>query len=277
MGKPLFAVENFFNRAVFPDHTISADEDTSTTEAFRVGNGRRAAQDYWQPVTTGTEHWVKVGMDQQRAFDYLALDRGHNLDGVQVTLEASNDDSTWWTVVQETLPTSVANPGDLNSSPGAKTQEGAYLRRFTQDTAQYVRLRIAAIAGDVPQIVGLFVGQSYEPNYLLSLPFSYGGRELIYRPVRSDTAWTGTDRPAQRYRTNVNLRLSDYDEYDTARYHIETLLWRRRPAWYLPDQARTERAWMAVAPPGGYEFAQREGWSYMQSTFPLVEHEPELV
>lgn len=278
MSLPRFCVENFFNKVVFPNHTISASEDPAGSEAFKVGNGRRSSDNFWSPATTNTQHWIKVSMDQQRSFDYIAIDRGHNLEGETITLQISNDDSSWTNVFSYVVPSNVFTNSDMRTSPGINTEEGAHLYKFDLQTAQYARLVIAAMGTDlVPQIVGLWLGKSWEPLLSLERPFSSGGREIIFQETVSDTAWVGTSRPAQRYRTTIGLRMKTYDEYDDARYHVETLMWRRRPTWYVPDQSKSERAWLGMVPAGTYDFTEEPNWQCPKTRFPLVEHEPDLL
>lgn len=279
MAKPIFCSENFFNTVQFTGHTVSASEEPTGNEAFRVGTARRSSRNYATATTANTAWWVKARCDRVRLADFLALDRGHNLDGKQVILQGSNDNFvTKENIVTATLPSSVYAPSDLRILPGTKTEEGAWLFRFDTRAYRDWRLYVPAMgAGLRPRIVGLYVGLSWEPTFLQALPFSFGGRQLSYTEVESDTAWVGASRAAQRFETTIALQLESWQEYDLARLHVETQIWRHRPTWYVADQARAERAWLARAPRGTYRFEQAKGWGFMQTSFPLVEHEPALV
>lgn len=279
MGKPLFCPDNFFNSVMYTGHTLSANEAATGAEAFRVGTSRRSSRNKWEPTTANNDAWIKVACDRIRTADFIAIDRGHNLDGETVRLEGSNDDfTTKEQIFSITLPSAVHQPAKLDQTPGVKTEEGAWLYRFDARSYKYWRLFIPAMgAGETPKIVGLYLGQSWEPSFLQRLPFTFGARELIYETTVSDTAWVGSSRPAQRFRTDISLRLEDHAEYDLARLHVETRIWRKKPTWYVPDQDRAERSWLGEAPQGTYRFEQAEGWGYMQTTFPLVEYEPALI
>lgn len=280
MAKPRFLSENFFNSVMFPDHVVSASEEPVGNEAFRVGTARRTSSRNSATATTAnTAWWVKARCDRVRTADLVVLDRGHNLEGYEVILQGSNDNfTTTEDIVDVTLPSLVYAPSDLRTLPGTKTEEGAWLYRFSRRAYRDWRLYVPAMGADLrPKIVGLFVGLSYEPQNLLTKPFSFGGRSLIYEVVESDTAWTGASRAAQRYEVIVNLDMESWDEYDLARLHIETQMWRGRPTWFLPDQARAERSWLGKVPPGQYEFAQSSGWAFPRTSFPIVEFSPKLV
>lgn len=278
MARPLFAPENLFSRTQYPDHVVSADEEPSGNEAFRVGTARRSARNYATASTANDPWWVKVACDQVRAASFLAIDRGHNLNGETVELHGSNDDfSTYATILSETVPASVSPFQDLRAGSGALTEEGAWLRSFNPHAYQYWRVYVPAMgAGLLPQIVGAYLGLAWEPAFLQALPFTFGGRELSYDETVSDTAWVGASRPAQRAETTINYQCESWGEYDVARLFVENMMWRRRPTWYVPDQGRAERSWLGVVPPGTYRFEQRPGWGYPQTSFPLVEHEPRL-
>lgn len=277
MGKPRFFAENFFHPLAFPGHTVSANEEATGQEAFRVGNYRRSAADHWRPTTDNSSAWIKVQCDQQRPADMIAIDRGHNLEGETVTLETSEDDfvsST--TVFSLTVPSSLSADTPLSASAGAYTEEGAWVKSFTSTSATYWRLTVSAMgAGLVPRIVGLWIGASWQPGFHEARPWHPWGRELDYQEVRGPTVWSAASQVSERYSTEVSLRLENRAQYDVARETVEDWTFRGRPTWYVPDQAKAERSWLGTPPPGTHAFEHAQGWGYMQTTFPLVEHQPD--
>lgn len=64
MGTPLLLVENLFSRTQFPLHTVSANEEATNHEAFRVADGRRSPLDYWTPTTANNQAYVYVTSNQ---------------------------------------------------------------------------------------------------------------------------------------------------------------------------------------------------------------------
>ena len=277
MSRPLFAPENFFNRVQFPLHTVSATEEPTGNEAFRVGTGRRSALNFATSTSANALWSLKVACNKLRAADFIAIDRGFNLTSWE--LQGSNDDfTTYETILSVTMPTVTVAPSNLNTAPGVLTEEGAWLRRFPTRVYRYWRIYVPAMGtGLRPQITGAYLGLSWEPEFLQALPFTYGARNLIYTESESDTAWVGSSRPAQRYETDIVLKMESWDEYDLARRHIEQGTWRKRHTWYVPNQARAERSWLGVAPPGKYRFEKAKGWGFPVARFPLVEYEPKLI
>jgi len=89
MGLPFFGVENVFSVRQFPKHVLTADQEDTGREAFRVADGRRSKLDFWAATTPNAEHSVQADGAAAAAIlvRYFGLDRGHNLDGKNVKLE----------------------------------------------------------------------------------------------------------------------------------------------------------------------------------------------
>ena len=169
MSRAAVLVENLFSAIAYPLHVVAADEQATGHEAFRIANGRRSAFDYYESITANAQRIIKITCDRVRSANGCALDRGHNLGGEQVVLEASDDDfaTPAQTCFDIILPTTTA-PGTLDDALGVRTEEGAWLIRFPQRTALYWRLRIPAMgAGVRPKIVGAWLGNWYafDPDF----------------------------------------------------------------------------------------------------------------
>lgn len=281
MALPRFLVENFMNPIAFDDHTITASSEEAGHEAFRVGAGRRSRLNFWTPTSTNAEGWVGVRCDQPRQADMIAIDRKNNLAGHQIKVQASDDNfSTVQTLVDTTIPSNKSTFQALDSSFGALTEEGAWVHQFSATTANDWRLLIPAMgSGLKPEVGGLYIGKSFEPRYLIALPFGWGDRRLSFDEVQSNTAWVGAFNTAQRIERDFQLKLKSDDEYDRARYHIEEQFLKRRPMWIVFDQDRAERTWLGVPPQGRQGFEKPSGgqWGFQQITLQAVEHEPELI
>lgn len=277
MGNAMLAVENYFDTDAFPDHAVSADEEASGQEAWRVATARRHAVDHWTPTTANAEHWIKVNAGAAIAADYLALDRGHNLSGHEVTLQWSDNDSTWTDIFTNvTIPSTTAGNGDLDTSPFVRTDEGAWLVRFTQVSHQYYRLVIPAMgAGLVPVIVGLWLGTRWEPA-TIPPPVIDEDDELVALEVESDVGWIGRTLPVRRRRGQLVLELESLAEYDsTVAGHIRDQYGRGRPMWIVYDDDRPERAVLGLRPRERMGFRYERGWPYRRATVNWVEHGPE--
>lgn len=273
MGMPLILVENFFNTVMFTGHTVSADEEASGYEAFRVGTGRRSAQNRWQPETADADHEVYVDCDQLRGADMIVLDRNTNLSGKPVKLRGTNDDgATYWDMLDLTLPDLSVPGGSIDDAVGAVTEDGAWLKRFDLDAAMRWSLHVPAAAGFTPQVGGLYVGKAWEMASLFELPWSDDTVDLAYDAVVTDAGWEGaTDAAAVR--TGVmRIRLADYSEYDLARYASSLL--RRHPGWILYDLDVGSRAVLVKLPRGEHGWRFDRGWGYRQQDIAWREHEP---
>ena len=278
--KARFLSENIFNDIMFPTFTVSATEAAAGNEAWRVGTGRRLSlRNKWTPTTLNLEASIKCRTGASTLCDMIALDRGHNLAGQTIVLERSANDFVATTqVFSITVPSATVTDDDLQATPGVRTEEGAWVYAFTGATDQDWRLRIPAMGANLkPEIVGLYLGRSYEPLYHLDLPFEDDDGETFFDSVMSDTAWSAATRAAHRRTGAITLKLASEAEYTTngARTHIlENLMRDRRPTWFCPNQEQAEKTLLIRHAGGRYGFPRRQGWAHRQSTFRWVEHQP---
>ena len=80
MAGPRFLTENFWNLDQFAGHTLTAEEETTGNEAWRVGTGRRVGgtiRNYWTPTMTNSDTWIECKCDRTRAANMLVIDRSH--------------------------------------------------------------------------------------------------------------------------------------------------------------------------------------------------------
>lgn len=273
MGSPVFLVENFFNVHQFPDHSISADEEPTGTEAWRVGTGRRDTENNkWTPSTANDPANLDADCGRVRAADMLVLD-GHNLAGYNFELRGSQDDhTTYETILDLTIP-SVCAPGRLED--GVLTEEGAYIRRVDLRAYAYWRLYIDAMgSGLKPVITGAWLGLSYSPEYL-NRPADVETNDLHAAETVSEDGWLGRGRATRGQVGTFSIDLSSFTEYDVARYHLNGLFAKGYPMWVVADSDQAERAFCVVRPGKtrmGFQLAQR--WSYESARIPYVEHQP---
>lgn len=279
----LIASENLLSEIMYPGHTISGDDEDANgevtgNEAFRVANGRRSSDDYFTGAVANKDLWIECIFDRPRLFNFVALDRDHNLDGYPIELRGSSDSfSTYEKIVDPTLPDTSFPSSDLRVSPGAKTEEGAWLHLFDNRVYHAIRFFIPAMgAGLTPKIVGLHIGYAWEPTHGNMLPFDPSGRDLVVPTVVSDTQWTGADRPSQKYDGMIRIGCADEFERDTARLFIETMAWRYRPTWWVPDQKQAEQSWYGQVPGGRYSFVRTQQWPAGIAEFPITEMAPRI-
>lgn len=273
MSRGAVLVENFFSRIMFPGHTVAADEEAGGHEAFRIANGRRSAFDYYESITTNAQRIIKITADRQRMANGFALDRGHNLAGKQILLECSDDDfGTIQVVFDITVPT-VIGTGTLDGALGSRTEEGAWLIRFSTRSATYWRLRIPAMGtGLKPKIVGAWLGTWY--GFTPDFPVAPDADELVIEETMSDLAWRGTGIAARPRTDALHIQLTSLFEYELARYHLHEQFGRRRPMWIVHDDASAEQALLAIRPSGTAGFQRSTQWYYHRADIAYQEHEP---
>jgi len=275
-NEPVVLVENFYSVIQFPGHTPSADEEALGFEAWHVADGRRSLSDYWTSTTTNHQRSLKVTCDRVRAANTLALDRGHNLAGVALSVIGSNDNFTTYRAVwQGTVPTAITSPGDLDNTNGVVTEEGAFLVRFPTDAYTYWSLEIPALgAGILPQVVGAWLGLAWQPDFLGN-DWGEDQCELVCQEQSSDLGWVGRTYPQPRRNGSLVFQLTDYWSYELARYHVQGhFLARGRPMWIVMDRSQAERAVLAEFMPGTNGLRYRRGWGFRSGDIGWREHEP---
>lgn len=275
MGQPVFLVRNFFSRRIYPLHTLVANEEQSGNELARAANANRDPLDFWTTLTPNVEATAKVVCDRLRAADLFVLDRGHNLAGKQVVLEASDDDfaSPAQTVFDLVLP-SVSATGDLDDPLGVRTEEGAWLRRFPVRAAKAWRLRVPALgAGQRPQVVNMWLDLSWSPA-TLDTPIAPDAHELGAQEATTQTGWLVRSDVWVRRRGRLSLRLPSPFDYELARDHLQLQFGLNRPMWIVHDEEQADRAVLALPRLGTIEIEEKgAGWFYPRATFEWLEHE----
>lgn len=251
----LVCSENFMSAGIggqFPNHVISAEEEPAGYEAWRVGDGRRSRTppDYATASTANSTWWLRCVFDRVRAFDTIAIDRGHNLAGktfeLRSTLDATDFTGSYETPFDITMP-SVTMPNlHIDNGTGVRTEEGAWLKRFPVRTGKAVELYIDAMgAGLKPEIVGLWVGLAVELRS--RWPWDDDSSELVGIRMESESGWIGRGRRTRRRRGEIVTKLQTFEQYDELiRYHIASLFADGTPMWIVPDIAQAEKAVLAV-------------------------------
>ena len=264
---PVMAVENFCGAGVgrqFPNHTITANEEATGNPVEHVANGRRGASDVWTPTTVNNAAYVNIACDRTRGANFIALDRGHNLAGYDLELRGSQQSAftTYETILNITLP-SASGAGDIDDALGVRTEEGAWLKRFDLSAYQYWRIHIPAMGASLkPEIVGLWLGLCYAPDYF-DKPWVEDGAELLHQESRAPSGWAGRGVANKQRSGTIQVSLSSFDEYDhEARHHIQGLYGEGFPMWVVFDENQADRAVLAELPPGRLAFSLGGNWGY---------------
>lgn len=283
-ASPLLAVDNFFSQIIHPDHVVFAEDaagggEPVGFEAFRVANGRRSPRDYATAENANEEWRLVVQMDSSRIANFVAIDRGHNLEGVTVAVEGDDDPnfSSATTLVSATIPSTVTVPTDLRISPGAKTPEGAWLFFFDgEGSFDNYRIVVPALgAGLKPKIVGAFLGFAWEPEHASILPYAPSGPEVVFRETVSDALWAGSSKPVIRRTGSIRISAATENDRANARRYVERMIWTYQPVWWIPYPDRGEGSWLGRVSSGRYAFTRTAQWPLGEATFELNESEPD--
>jgi hypothetical protein len=275
MPTPLILSENFFNLTQYPDHVVSASEEASGHEAFRVGNGRRSVLDYWTSTSTNTAAYNRVVCDRVRAANCIVLDRGHNLAGYTVKLHVSSDFATSTEeAFSITIPTASVS-GTVDDPYGVQTEEGAWIYRFPLRAGLGWQVYVPAMGvGLKPDIVGIYLGLAWTPP-TFDMPWSEDDDELGGMESESDAGWMGSIRSWNRRSGSLKLRLDSIMDYDRARLNLQGFYRQRSPTWLVHDQNQADRALCVIRPKGTQGFRiDRDWFSKRQAEIQYVEHEP---
>ncbi len=283
MGLAAVMVENVFSTLQYPNHTLAADEQAAGFEVYHLANGRRAPNDRYQSVTANQARLVTATCDRLRYVTGFALDRpagntpaNGGLAGVPLSLLGSSDGwTTSYTVWTGTVPTALTPSGHLDNVNGVVTEEGAFLVRFPGIAFAAYRLSIPALgAGIVAQVVNAWVG-TWLALPALFMPWTEDQADLQVIEQLSGSGWLGRSVPVARKEGAFNLRLTSPFDEDQMRLHLAGhYLAAGRPMWIVMDDARAERALLAIRPKGVAGFAYESGWYPHQARIPYWEHEP---
>lgn len=277
---PAFLVENLGSVTQFPAVVLTGNEELSGHEAYHVANGRRDPKDYWSPITANNPAYLNYALDRTRAADMLALDRGHNLAGVAISLLCSNDGwGTSETVFTATIPAVCTAGASLDGANGVTTEEGAWIKRFPLRAATAWRVSIPALGANLlPIVVGCWLGKGFAPagptDWGFNLPITPDGGTLQGFEATSEAGWIGRGLQVDRREGTIPLKFVTLWNYDLGRYHLRNLYGAGRPMWITFDDAQAEQTFLALRPQAPFGFRREAGYFYPQTSLPYLEHEP---
>jgi hypothetical protein len=203
----------------------------------------------------------------------LVLDRGHNLAGESIVAQGSLDGTNYTNIASITVPSASAT-GDIDDTNGVMTEEEAFLKRWTDTDYSWYRLQIPSMgAGLVPEIVGLWVGLSFETR-IWDFPWTEDEGMGVATIAETEAGWQGTGYVTPRRQGTIGLRLRTAAEYTTARSDIlKQFGYKRRPMWIVPEDSQGDRAVLAI-PNGPVNFHFDGAWPFRRTQFSWIEHEP---
>ena len=274
MARPRVLVDNLYSIHQYPLHVITAEEEASSFEAFRVATGRRSFGDRWQSTTTNSDTFITTQCNRVRMADMIVVDRGHNLVAERVRLRRSDDNFTTFEEVFNIVLPSQTAPGRLDDADGVRTEEGAWGFRFDPRAGIYWRVFIDAMAVDlVPQMPGIWLGLSWQPNFF-ERPFEDERHDLIVQALETEAAWRGTNPPARRGSGTLRFKQTDLDQYDEARLNIVEKFGTGFPMWLVWDEDQSDRMSLTVMEAGVMSFPLNPDYFFRTGEVSFVEHEP---
>jgi hypothetical protein len=240
-GTPRCLVENFLSVRQFASHTITAEENSATS--FRVGAQRRLSTYVWQATTVSSDTWLRVQCDRSRCADMIVFDRGHNMEGQVVTLQGSDDGTTWVDIFSVTTPT-VSMPGALGDLSGVRTEEGAWVKSFPAEVYLNFRLFFPAAASLTPKLVGVWIGKSWESRVF---DFPWGDEQVtgLASVEVLEHGWEGRNETTPQRSGVLTVRHDNYVDYDQTRYNVLGHWALNRAMWIVADREQADRAVLA--------------------------------
>jgi hypothetical protein len=174
-----------------------------------------------------------------------------------------------------TVPSTSAS-GDVDDANGVLTEEGAFIKRYTDTEYPWWLFWIPSMgAGLIPEIIGLWIGQSIEMR-IFDFPWSDDEHQVFGPVTTTEWGWEGVGDVVARRGGTIELRCRDSTDFTNARtYILEQFGRQRRPMWIVPDQAQADRAVLAVrdmSQPFNTRFDGR--WPERRMNIPWIEHEP---
>lgn len=226
---PLLLLDNLFDTIVqYPLATLSTTSEASGREAVRVADYRRE-RSWWQPAAAAANHNVTVdlGAGATANVDFLWLDRRHNLDGLAILVQYSDNGSAWTTHQSLTVP---ALDGSGNYVVGGDptsgfcvTEEGACYALFAAAAAAHRYWRFVVVPNVTPQVPGIMLGsRSQLAGYSSISDDDEGGRKG--RSEESDAGYVATGRVYAWRTAQLSLTLIGDTEYDGKLRQIRRLM-----------------------------------------------------
>lgn len=285
---PLLLVENHFDRVIQqPQALVTATSSKLDREPWRIADYRRELT--WHEFTTdggGADQVIAVnlGAGNGRSADYVWLDRGHNLWGRTIYVEAGHDGAAWpfsrgFAVPAQPTglwPEILGVGGDPTEPIFCVTEESSLYALFARSAKyQYWRLRFPYAAGWVPVTVGAMLGNRH--HFLgFSNIYDPDQAERTELAQQSRAGWRAVDTTYSWRILQLGFTYIGRSEYDTSLRQLQHLLFRRNQpvAAVLNFGHRPERLWLFQY--RGTQWTAPANRTYHRNAMTLVECGPRL-
>jgi hypothetical protein len=245
-NKPLILSHNYYDDGIlYPGNLVSNQEggDVAGSEIWHISDNLRDVTRWTRSGTNSASHVAMDSASGPVSPDMLIIDRGHNLAGKHINIEAS--DNAWTTLAVQigiTIPSTAGGlPSDAN---GCLTPDGVFWKTFTGGAHTFWRLGIDPLGiGVAPILTGLYLGQSYRFAEYYDAPGAYDYRRNVrvgknevskgnVRVKREVSVWGEVD---------IRVQLEEVD-FQALRPHVDRLLNNTHPWWFCLDDSTTEGA-----------------------------------
>jgi hypothetical protein len=242
---PVLLLDNFADTVTqYPNATVTADSVRVGYEEDHLADYRRERTSWQSTASSAHTLTIDLGTGVTRTPDSVFLDRGHNFAGLAITLEYSDNGSSWTTVFTRSLPAAGTLGGDP-TSVWCITEEGAAYTFFSTTAHRYWRLTVASGVTFVAVLPGLIIGARTQ---LLgfSRTFDEDAAERTQSSATSTAGYRGTDKTYSWRTLDLDLTYIGDGEYSTTIRTARALLFdKNEPAVIIMDYGtRPERAWM---------------------------------
>lgn len=222
---PLVLVDNVFDRInLYPLATLSSTGDVVGREFQYVADYRRE-RTFWQAATTAADRAVltDLGAGNTAVVDSCWIDRGHNLWGKNVAIEASDNA---FVATPNSVAAVVPAAGTVGGDPSVGwcvTEEGALYTLFAAFTARrYFRIRTASVWG--PIIPGVILGKRIQLARFSNVVDDDAGERSNRSTQSMIPGYSGDDRSYSARKTTLDVRLISSTEYDAVTRTLRRLL-----------------------------------------------------
>ncbi len=264
----------------YTGHTLTAEEEAENHEVDRIANHRRSADDHWAPTTSNSVTYVRCVFDRLRAFNFVALDRGHNYGGLALEIKttiAATDFSGAHTVVSDVVVPTVSAPAGLHAGGWVHTREGADLLLLdTPAAGMAVEFAFDDMgAGLKPQMVGMQAGLGVTVERDEELPTTDRTVTLSYVERMSASGWIGRGRRSRVRAGAIRYNTPHAYEYELTALALTMDLYSDGyPMWIAHDEAgRGDLAFLAAMPPGALDWGFSSSTGWRAATIPFREHQ----
>lgn len=243
---PLILCENFFDVVTFATSgSLTASSQITSREVYRIADARRD-RSWWQAATSAANHGIAIdlGAGVSIAADYVWIDRGHNLWGHNVTLQAGTDGVTFPTNIFSRAVPVLGTLGGDPTTTWCVTEEGALYTLFAGAPAKR-GWNLVFPDTMQPIVPGAMLGRRAQ-LVLFSRVKDEDGMNRTEIQETSRAGYLGTDRRYPWRTITIDLGKIGAADYDAQIRTLRTQLFELDAPWFcvMDYGTKPERGWL---------------------------------